>query len=54
MAMAQEEHTFLFLPKFEFLPWDLSTNWPEVVVYTFPTFEIQILVITKKCATLVP
>ena len=37
--MAQEKHTFVLLPKFQFLTLDLSTNLSEVVVYTFSTSD---------------
>ena len=30
MPMEQDAHTFVILPKFEFLPWVVSTNWSEV------------------------
>ena len=29
----------MLLIEFEFLTWNLSTNWPEVVVYTFSTSD---------------
>ena len=43
------EPFFLVLPKFEFLPWDLFTNWSEVVVIiTLNSDQIQILARKEK------